>query len=210
VRRRLAALVAGIVAVIGGFGAYLALSGDDAPPPPHLPGRATAEAAPAVSRWTVAAGSFAGYRVDEEYLGVGVKTAVGRTTAVSGRIELEHERVVDATLEADLSRLRSDQSRRDDALRTRGIETARYPTARFSLRGPAALRARARGLLSLHGRRAPITVTVEGRIAGGRLELVGSAPIDFEDFAIEPPSVAGLVSVRSHGTLEFRLVARRG
>jgi hypothetical protein len=44
------------------------------------------------------------------------------------------------------------------------------------------------------------------RVAGGRLELVGSAPIRFAAFAIEPPSVAGLVSVRDHGTLEFRLV----
>ena len=44
------------------------------------------------------------------------------------------------------------------------------------------------------------------RLAGGRLELVGSAPIRFADFGIEPPSVAGLVSVRDHGVLEFRLV----
>ena len=61
----------------------------------------------------------------------------------------------------------------------------------------------------LHGHRAPITVTVDGALSADTLELVGSAPIDFEDFAIEPPSVAGLVTVRSHGTLEFRLLAHR-
>jgi hypothetical protein len=47
-------------------------------------------------------------------------------------------------------------------------------------------------------------------VAGGRIELVGSAPIRFADFAIQAPSVAGLVTVRDHGTLEFRLVLSRG
>ena len=77
-----------------------------------------------------------------------------------------------------------------------------------------AIRARARpatGTLTLHGRRAAIAVTVRGqRLSGGRLELVGSAPIRFASFAIEPPSVAGLVTVRDHGVLEFRLVLARG
>ena len=48
------------------------------------------------------------------------------------------------------------------------------------------------------------------RLSGGRLELVGSAPIRFATFAIEPPSVAGLVTVSDRGVLEFRLVLARG
>jgi hypothetical protein len=48
------------------------------------------------------------------------------------------------------------------------------------------------------------------RLSGGRLEVVGSAPIRFADFAIEPPSVAGVVTVRDRGRLEFRLVLARG
>jgi polyisoprenoid-binding protein YceI len=212
VRRAVAALVATVVAVLVGVGAYWRLSGDEAPPPPTLPPRATVEPAPAGARWTLTGGSFAGYRVDEEYLGgVGVKTAVGRTTALSGTLRVDGTTVVSAQLEADLTQLRSDQSRRDDALRTRGIETGRYPTARFSLLGPVKLGdgVEARGLLMLHGHRAPIAVTVDGALSADQLELAGTAPIDFEDFAIEPPSVAGLVTVRSHGTLEFQLVARR-
>jgi polyisoprenoid-binding protein YceI len=210
-RRALAALVACVVAVIVGFGAYFFLSGDDAPPPPRLSERGSAAVAQPARTWKVAAGSFAGYRVDEEYLGgVGVKTAVGRTTAVSGALELDRGRIVSAQLEADLTQLRSDQSRRDDALRSRGIETDTYPTARFSLLEPVPLARgqHARGLLMLHDHKAPVAVTLDARLTDGRLELVGRAPIAFADFAIEPPSVAGLVTVRSHGTLEFRLVAR--
>ena len=88
------------------------------------------------------------------------------------------------------------------------------PVGALHAGGPGGPRARARpatGTLTLHGRRAAIAVTVRGqRLSGGRLELVGSAPIRFATFAIEPPSVAGLVTVSDHGVLEFRLVLARG
>ena len=129
---------------------------------------------------------------------------------MTGTVTVDGGRIVGADLRADMTKVRSDQSRRDDTLRYRGIETDRYPTARFTLGAPFALSKaprRASGTLLLHGRRAPIAVTVRGqRLAGSRIELVGSAPIRFADFAIEPPSVAGIVSVRDHGVLEFRLV----
>jgi polyisoprenoid-binding protein YceI len=216
--RRVRLIVIGVVAavvlaVVGGY-AVLALTGDDAPPPPRLEGRPAARGATAggAGRWqpVPAAGTFVGYRVNEEYLGVGVRTAVGRTSAVTGTVTVDGRRIRAADLRADMTKLRSDQARRDDALRYRGIETDRYPIARFTVAGPFALSAaprRATGTLDLHGRRAPIAVTVRGqRLAGGRLELVGSAPIRFAAFAIKPPSVAGIVSVRDHGVLEFRLV----
>jgi polyisoprenoid-binding protein YceI len=206
-----------IVLVAGGY-AVLALTGDDAPPPPRLQGTPAQEgAAPAgAGRWhpVAPAGSFVGYRVDERYLGVGVRTAVGRTSAVTGSVTVDDDRVEGADLRADMTTVHSDQARRDDALRSRAIETDRYPSARFTLAGPVALAARprqAKGTLTLHGRRAAIDVSVRGqRLSGDRLELVGSAPIRFMTFAIEPPSVAGLVTVSDHGLLEFRLVLARG
>jgi polyisoprenoid-binding protein YceI len=220
-RRRIRLLVLAVVVVVavalaGGY-AVLALTGDDAPPPPSLTGQPSAGAtgAAGAQRWRPLAGqgTFVGYRVNEEYLGVGVRTAVGRTSAVSGTVTLDGDSIRSADLTADMRTLRSDQSRRDDTLRYRGIETDRFPRARFALTAPVALSARARrtaGTLALHGRRAPIAVTVRGqRLAGGRLELVGRAPIGFARFAIEPPSVAGIVSVRDHGVLEFRLVLGR-
>jgi polyisoprenoid-binding protein YceI len=218
VRVLLLAVVAAAILVVAGGYAFLALTGDDAPPPPRLsdapaPDRAGADGA---QRWRPLAGqgSFVGYRVNEEYLGVGVRTAVGRTSAVSGTVTLDGDRIEAAELTADMRQLRSDQTRRDEALGYRGIETDRYPTARFTLTAPSALSPRSRrasGTLELHGRRAPITATVRGqRLAGGRVELVGSAPISFARFAIEPPSVAGVVTVRDRGLLEFRLVLERG
>jgi polyisoprenoid-binding protein YceI len=220
-RRRARLLIFGAVAlvvlVVGGGFAYFALSGDDAPPPPTLEGRpATGSDGEGAQRLRPVppAGSFVGYRVNEEYLGVGVRTAVGRTSAVDGAVTVSGDRVQAADLQADMTQVRSDQSRRDDTLRFRGIETDRYPSARFALGAPFTVMSAARhvkGTLTLHGRRAPIDVTVRGqRVAGDRLELVGSAPIRFADFGIQPPSVAGLVTVRDHGLLEFRLVLAPG
>jgi hypothetical protein len=69
------------------------------------------------------------------------------------------------------------------------IETNRYPDARFALDRPFSL-----------------AVSIRSQRTRRGVELVGSAPIAFPDFLIEPPSVAGLVTVRDHGRLEFRLV----
>ncbi len=208
-KRALIVIAAVAVLIIGG-GVAFALRDGDAPPPPRLEGNAVV---PAGEQWRVGEGSFAGYRVDEEYLGVGVNTAVGRTRAVTGSVRLDGTTIVSAALEADLTQLRSDEAQRDDALRTRGIETGRYPRAAFELDGRVPIAARdqrATGSLTLHGRSAPIAVTVAGSLEAGRLELVGRARINFKDFAIEPPSVAGLVTVRDTGGLEFRLVATAG
>jgi polyisoprenoid-binding protein YceI len=213
----LLAVVGVVVVLVAGGYAVLALTGDDAPPPPRLEGTPAQEGAGSAraGRWhpVAPAGSFVGYRVDERYLGVGVRTAVGRTSAVTGSVTVNGDRIEGADLRADMTTVHSDQARRDDALRHRAIETDRYPSARFTLAGPFALGPRARqakGTLTLHGRRAAIAVTVRGqRLSGGRLELVGSAPIRFASFAIEPPSVAGLVTVSDHGVLEFRLVLAR-
>lgn len=219
IRRLALVLVAAVVVVIGGGFAVFALRGSDAPPPPALstPAPAEASAPPAPegrSIWEVVSGdpTFVGYRVREEFVSFGVVDAVGRTGEVTGTVELDGDTVRGAELETDMTTLRSDESRRDDALRGRGIETDRFPTATFELTGPFELSreaVRARGRLTLHGETRPIVARVSGRRTGrDAIELVGSAPIEFADFGIEPPSVAGFVTVRDTGRLEFLLHVR--
>jgi polyisoprenoid-binding protein YceI len=206
-KRIVVGLLALAVLAIGGGFAYFALSGDDAPPPPRLSQGASTNGAPAGGVLRPSGGSFAGYRVEEKYLGVGVRTAVGRTGRLTGTVTVAGDRVIDADLHVDMLSLHSDQVRRDQTLAFRAIETSRYPDAHFTLARPFALAGpRATGTLELHGRRAPVTVKVRGQRTARGVELVGSAPIEFADFRIEPPSVAGLVTVRDHGLLEFRLV----
>ena len=147
----------------------------------------------------------------EEFASIGVADAVGRTGEVTGTAEVEDDRITSADLEADMTTLVSDESRRDDALRERGIETGRFPDAQFSLTEPVDLTRRnqtVRGELTLHGETQPIAVKVGAQRLGDAIELAGSAPIAFADFGIEPPSVAGVVTVEDKGTLEFKLRLR--
>lgn len=220
VRRRIALAVVLIVAVLGGAFAFVFLR-SDAPPPPRLSNdeaAATSESAATpeagASSWTVSAGgeTFVGYRVREEFAGIGVKDAVGRTPDVSGSVDVEGDTIAAAKLQAELSTLVSDEARRDDALRGRGIETNRFPTASFELTEPVELsrkKAAVAGKLTLHGQTSPIDVTLRSqRIGDSTIELAGSAPIAFADFEIEPPSVAGVVTVEDHGVLEFKIRLR--
>ena len=218
-RRTLLILLAAVVVVIGGGFAVFAVRGSDEPPPPSLSEQeATAEpentpapsdGGPQAYEVLATDDTFVGYRVREEYVTFGVVDAVGRTSQVTGTATVEGDEMRDAELETDMTTLRSDESRRDSALRERGIETATYPTAEFRLTEPfpvARRRTRARGELTLHGETQPITATVRGqRLGDEEIELVGEAPIEFDRFGIEPPSVGGFVTVRDTGTLEFKL-----
>jgi polyisoprenoid-binding protein YceI len=212
-RRLLLGVLALAVLLIGGGFAVFALRGADAPPPPALSAPGSATPAPAAGARTYAlrggGPTFAGYRVREKYVTIGVADAVGRTGAVTGTATVDGDRMTRARLTTDMTTLRSDENRRDAALRARAIETDRYPTSRFELTEPFAISRRAveaRGRLTLHGRTQPIVATVAGqRIGGGAIELAGSARIDFRAFGIEPPSVAGFVTVEDHGALEFKL-----
>ena len=219
-RRLLIAVVAFVVLGIGAGFAIFALRGADAPPPPSLSEAATTDGrAPPASpagraTWEVVSGdpTFVGYRVREEFVSFGVVDAVGRTGEVTGTAQVDGDTIEGAELETDMTTLRSDEGRRDDALRGRGIETDRFPTATFELTGPFELSrepVRARGRLTLHGETQPITARVSGQRGGdGTIELAGSAPIEFDRFGIEPPSVAGFVTVRDTGRLEFHLRLR--
>jgi polyisoprenoid-binding protein YceI len=213
VRRALLLSVVLVVVRIGGAFAAFALRGGDAPPPPTLSddeAAATSTPDPSTTAYEVAQGgdAFVGYRVREEFAGFGVKDAVGRTPDVSGTATVEQDTITAADLEADLTTLASDDGRRDNALRDRGLESGRFPDAQFELTEPVDLsrrRTTARGELTLHGERKPIRVRLSSQRVGDGIELVGSSRIEFADFGIEPPSVAGFVTVEDQGTLEFKL-----
>ncbi len=209
-RRLILGAVAGIALLIGAVAVVSYLRGRDTPPAPSLPKEAAPPAGELRGTLRPAAGSFVGYRVNETLVGIGLNTAVGRTGAVRGSARVANGRIVSARFQIDTGTLRSDEARRDDALRHRGLETDRYPQAAFVLAAPAKIAANftARGRLTLHGRTQPVTVKLRSRRGASGLDLVGSTPIAFSDYGMEPPSVAGVASVRDHGSLEVRLVLR--
>ena len=209
--RRLILPAAGLVALlIAPVVVVSLLRGADTPPAPELPRAGATPSGELAGTLRPGEGSFVGYRVDETLIGIGLNTAVGRTGGVRGSARIDGGRIVAARVSVKTGTLRSDESRRDDALRRRGLETDRYPDAAFVLGEPAriARRSTARGRLTLHGRARPVRVRLQSRRSGVGLDLVGSTPIEFSDYGMEPPSVAGVASVRDHGRLEVRLRLR--
>jgi len=171
-------------------------------------------------KWTVASGSLIGYRVRESLGGVSALTdAVGRTEAVVGSALIEATgtgaRVLAAAFVADLTQLKSDDSRRDNRLRTRGIESDRFPEATFTLTSPLEVGSAAlsgasvdvilSGDLTIHGATRSVAFAGQARLNGDRIEIVASLTFPFSDFGMTPPDIAGFVQVEDEATLEVLL-----
>jgi polyisoprenoid-binding protein YceI len=227
--------------VVIGFGTWWAFFRDTAPPPVAIedavaviegppdedPGAETTTSTTTTTipgldgSWTVEPqlGSFVGYRVQEELAGIGAKTAVGRTQDLDGSLNLEGSTITEVEISADLTGLESDDSRRDGAIRTRGLETDTFPTAVFSLTEPielesepaegASVSATALGDLTIHGVTQSVEVAIEAQLAGGVIVVVGSVPINMFDYDITPPVGFSVLSIDEDGEMEFQLFFAR-
>ncbi len=168
--------------------------------------------------WVVSAPSVAGYRVKETLNGQATE-GVGRTETVEGSFTLAGTDVTAAEFNVDLSTLASDQSRRDNQVRGRLLETDEFPVATFVLDQPIALgsipadgllvTATANGTLSLHGVDKPVALDVQARRTGAGIEVLATTLITFADFDIEDPSNPPFVTVGETGTLEVQLTLNR-
>ncbi|CAN5848278.1 hypothetical protein BH23ACT12_BH23ACT12_24280 [soil metagenome] len=220
-----------LVSVAGVGASYLVFFTPDSPPPISLnhPEDQTQAAArfpdsdPA-GRWIIREGSETGYRVKEKLARLPAATdAVGRTTKLSGGFRVAGEdgrySISAIDVEVDLTDLTSDSPRRDEALRERGLETDRFPTANFFSPGPMELPSDLRigepieflldGALTIHGVTRQVSIPVRAQLRSDTLEVVGSLIMHMADFGIEPPSVANIVSVEPTGEMEFRLLLER-
>jgi polyisoprenoid-binding protein YceI len=143
--------------------------------------------------------------------------AVGRTPDITGAAEStgsgDDLTIATASFKIDVSTLTSDEDRRDQRIRTIGIESDRFPTATFELSEPIELsteRVSATGDLTLHGVTKRVTIPLQARVSGSTLDAVGSLTFPWGDFDMTAPSVAGFVSVEDEATLEFDLKLTRG
>jgi polyisoprenoid-binding protein YceI len=171
--------------------------------------------------WTVTSGSQAGYRVREQLASLPAPSdAVGRTSAVTGTLTLAQSAsgasVTAASFSVDVTKLSSDQSRRDQRIHSQGLESDRFPTATFKLTAPIALttdatsgqtiHVSATGDLTIHGVTKSVTIPIDARLTGSKIELVGSITFPFSDFGMTPPSIGGFVTVQNNATMEFQLL----
>ena len=169
--------------------------------------------------WTVGDGSEAGYRVREQLASLSAESdAVGRTSDVSGSATIaadgESIQLTAATIEVDTTTITSDEDRRDNRLRSEGLETEQYPTATFTLSEPVDVPSEAltgsvvditlTGDLTLHGVTKTVEIPAQAQLADGRISVAGSTTFALADFEIEAPNVGGfIISIADEGALEF-------
>jgi len=237
-RYALVAIFVGLAVFVGGPWVYINFVRDDAPESfvdqvaTTVPDDAVASdttvsavdtsAAPSetlsdlTGTWNISAQSQVGYRVDEVLFGQNV-TAVGRTNAVTGTIEIAGGSVVAAKFEVDMTTVTSDEPKRDAQFASRIMDTLNFPTSTFVLDSPIVLQAdatttsvshTARGTLTLRGTSKPVEVTVASIVRDGRIVVIGEVPIVFAEWGIPNPSIPG-ITTEDAGVLEFNLVLER-
>jgi len=123
--------------------------------------------------------------------------------------------VKDVTVTADLRHLTSDNNFRDGRIRSEGLESDKFPEAKFVLGAPIALSAaptagqtlktEAKGKFTLHGVTKEVTISLEGRWDGKQVQVVGNLPIVFSDYGIKAPTAPAVASVDDHGEMELQL-----
>jgi polyisoprenoid-binding protein YceI len=227
-----------VVAAGAGFALWQVFAGD-APPPVALtslpPSSASAASGSASSggggadgTWTIDAGSgsladgsstYAGYRVQEELSGIGANTAVGRTQNVSGSMTIDGTTITDLEITVDMTTLASDDDRRDNSLRERGLQTDQFPTATFALTQPIevgdapkdgqTIEVTAVGDLTLHGVTKQVSVPIQAQIDGDTIQAIASVDVALADYDIEPPTGFLVLSIADTGTIELHLLFQK-
>ncbi len=169
--------------------------------------------------WSVSAGSEAGYRVVEDLSGITDFEAVGRTSNVTGSIDIAGGTISAGSFEVDIASISSDDERRDGQFTGDIMNAAEFPTSTLVLTAPieigeapaegTAIDATASGDLTLRGSTNAVTFPVQAQVLNGQIEIVGSIDVLFSDFGIANPSNP-FVTVRDEGKVEVRLLLDKG
>jgi polyisoprenoid-binding protein YceI len=181
----------------------------------------TAAAPPAgelAGTWTVAGGSQAGYRVREKLASLPAPSdAVGRTAAVTGQVTIAEDggayRARNANFTVDVSQLKSNEDKRDNKIRTIGLETGKFPQATFAAAGPIdipqdaadgkVMTVQADGDMTLHGVTKKVSIPLQVQRNGNQIRIVGNYDFSWDEFGMTAPSVPPFVSVTGNPKLEF-------
>lgn len=185
---------------------------------PSAPAAPAATAASARLHFVVApTGNEARYRVREQLVGRDLPNdVIGATKDVTGRLVVEpNGRVIqDASkIVVQVATLKSDQSRRDNFLRRRTLESEKYPTVELvpatfagisSPIPPGTSRTFSlTGNLTIHGVTRPTTWQVTARAEGADVVGTATTAFTFKDFSLDQPKVPIVLSVADTVRLEY-------
>jgi polyisoprenoid-binding protein YceI len=166
--------------------------------------------------------SEASYEVQEQFLSRDLPNqAIGKTNAVTGEFQVSLDgkpsgKVTNITV--DLSKLASDESRRDNRIRTQWLESNKFPNAVFTSTDAQGLPAtytegqdvtfKLTGNMTIRDVTKPVTFDVTGKLVGDTITGSATAQILMKDFGIDPPSIAGMLTVKDGVTVKLNFTAK--
>ena len=189
-----------------------------------------ASAAPSVAAQNVeryaidASASQVLYHVAETFIDQNNRfyVAVGTTHGVQGEILIDRGHPSQSRISpisVDISQFTSNSRRRDNAIRERWLESAKYPTAVFT---PSAIQGlpdtyvdgreiavRVVGNLKVRDVTKAVTFVGTVKLEGDTLTGRASTSILMTDFGFDPPSILGVLKAENQAQLELQLTARR-
>ena len=213
----------------------IACSGGDAPTPtatPDSPPQQPPETAAPTSQpdagaggvtLEIADGSEARYRVKEQLAFLDFPNdAVGVTQDVEGKLVLGPDGAVsaeDSLIRVDLSTLQSDEDRRDNYVRNRTLGTGQYPHTDFvpatisGLQWPLPSTGEASfsitGDMTIRDVTREVTWETVAQFSDAVITGTATTNFTFDEFDLNVPSVAVVLSVENNIRLEIDLVLQR-
>ncbi len=191
----------------------------EAPAPAAEAPAEPAEASQGATTFVLGEGTVARYKVEEELARQGFFVATGETTEVVGRIAFDEGGGVvadESSIVIQAGTLRTDSDRRDRYVRERTLLTAQYPEVVFrptSVEGLPSSISEASGTveftisgdLTIRDQTRPVTWDVTAEF-GDIITGIAAIDITFEQFAMDKPSVAIVLSVEDTIRLELAFV----
>jgi polyisoprenoid-binding protein YceI len=197
---------------------------------PTAPVAAAPTAAPAPSGAAGSARTFmivpeqteASYEVQEKFLNRELPNmALGKTNAVTGELQVSPEGKPSGKvtkISVDLRTLTSDQSRRDNRIRTQWLESEKYPFAEFtstdvqgtpdSYTEGQEVSFKLTGDMKIREVTKPVTFDVKGKLEGDTITGSATSKILMKDFGFDPPSIAGMLTVDDGVTVTINFTAK--
>jgi polyisoprenoid-binding protein YceI len=164
----------------------------------------------------------ASYQVQEKFLNRDLPNmALGKTNAVTGELQVSLDgkpsgKVTKITV--DLRTLTSDQSRRDNRIRTQWLESEKYPFAEFTSTDAQGIpdsytegqevSFKLTGDMKIREVTKPVTFDVKGKLEGDTITGSATSKILMKDFGFDPPDVAGMLTVEDGVTVTINFTAK--
>ena len=197
------------------------------PPPPAATVEPTATVAPtapseatqSATAFVLGEGTIARYKVEEVLARQGFKVATGETSEVVGRIVFDADGAIvadESSIVIQAGTLKTDNDRRDRYVREQTLQTADYPeiifhpTSAEGLPSPLSeaggeVEFTISGDLTIRDQTRPVTWNVTAAF-GDSITGLAAIDINFEQFGMDKPRVAVVVSVEDTIRLELDFV----